>query len=274
MIRQAPAELRAETGGATLLDMWTALEAELDLWSRLGRTAEFWWRDDDAKAATPQLERLIGCAQGVPLAIAVIPARAQPQLAARLASLPSVCVLQHGWDHANHNLQAADDPGDSGLPNEYPASRPDDEVRDEIVRGHQVLTDLFGGQNLPVFAPPWHGFADARLALLAEAGLMGISRLGPRSAEAAGGLAVSNVHVSIRTTRPPEDASDDDDLRRICDHLRSRRTGAADPREPTGLLTHHIRQGGASMQLMARLAPTISEHPAARWLDAREVFGL
>ena len=38
---------------------WAVLEAELDLWQAAGRTASFWWRDDDAVAATPALSRLL-----------------------------------------------------------------------------------------------------------------------------------------------------------------------------------------------------------------------
>ncbi|MEK9660397.1 MAG: hypothetical protein VW644_01455, partial [Alphaproteobacteria bacterium] len=38
---------------------WDALAAELDVWAAAGRTATLWWRDDDADAASPALERLL-----------------------------------------------------------------------------------------------------------------------------------------------------------------------------------------------------------------------
>jgi len=55
---------------------WGALEAELDIWQSAGRSASFWWRDDDAIAATPELDRLLALAQDAPIGLAVIPAQA------------------------------------------------------------------------------------------------------------------------------------------------------------------------------------------------------
>jgi hypothetical protein len=254
--------------------MWAALHDELDRWGRLGRTARFWWRDDDATADTPQLEHLIRCARGAPLAIAVIPGRVQPSLAARLASVPSASVLQHGWKHTNQNAGAVDGSGAPQRPSEYPPGRPGGEVKDEVALGRRILGELFGAQSLPVFAPPWHGFAEDHLPRLAECGLVAMSRKGPRPAEAAGGLAVSNIHVAVRKIRPPAEAAEDQDLERICEHLHGRREGLFDPHEPTGILTHHLKQDAASMDFVARLAGAIFEHPAARWLDARDVFRL
>ena len=71
---------------------WEALTLELDLWAAEGRTATFWWRDDDAIAPTPALDRLRACASaaGIPIALAVIPAKATPELAAELRDWPSV----------------------------------------------------------------------------------------------------------------------------------------------------------------------------------------
>ena len=87
---------------------WEALTRELDLWAAEGRTAAFWWRDDDAVAPTPALDRLRACpARGIPVALAVIPARATPELAAELRDWPSATVLQHGLSHANHETPPA-----------------------------------------------------------------------------------------------------------------------------------------------------------------------
>ena len=52
---------------------WEALTRELDLWEEDGRTATFWWRDDDAADHTDALNELLllRTALGVPLALAV-----------------------------------------------------------------------------------------------------------------------------------------------------------------------------------------------------------
>ena len=42
---------------------WKALRHELDHWAALGRAAEFWWRDDDARQPSPELNVLIALAR-------------------------------------------------------------------------------------------------------------------------------------------------------------------------------------------------------------------
>ena len=51
-----------------------AFRRELHLWRVAGRRLGLWWRDDDARAADPALERLLGLASrhGLPLTLAVI----------------------------------------------------------------------------------------------------------------------------------------------------------------------------------------------------------
>ena len=68
---------------------WQALADEAARWRDAGRTAELWWRDDDAIDATPLLDRLVGLVRDTqtPLALAVVPAQATPALAARLADI-------------------------------------------------------------------------------------------------------------------------------------------------------------------------------------------
>ncbi len=78
---------------------WAALEAELDIWQAAGRSATFWWRDDDAIAVTPALDRLLALAEGIPVALAVIPGRVEASFAERLGRAPEAAVLQHGWRH-------------------------------------------------------------------------------------------------------------------------------------------------------------------------------
>src|SRR5947199_5492040 len=95
---------------------WGDLVDELDRWALTDRVAALWWRDDDAITATPQLSALQRLAGDVPLALAVIPALARPELAAAVRDAANTVVLQHGWQHAN---QAAE-----GKKSEYPQGRP------------------------------------------------------------------------------------------------------------------------------------------------------
>jgi hypothetical protein len=244
---------------------WKQLTKELDCWATNGTTATFWWRDDDAVDDTPQLDRLLKQAGGIPLALAVIPSRAPRDLAARLAKYASVVVLQHGWRHDNHA---------TGGDNEYPATRSMADVSQELADGRRVLMTLFGPQAIPVFAPPWHGFDACFLPLLSRNDLAGISRRGPRPGLlAAEGIVQANAHVSLITWgTPPAFGDDDFYLDQIIDHLRGRRLGRYDTTEATGLLTHHLVQDDKSYAFIARFVDVVSTHTAANWIDARHMF--
>jgi hypothetical protein len=247
--------------------MWSELKNELDHWAQYNMCATFWWRDDDAIDDTKELDNLLDCAGGTPVALAVIPDLAGRSLARRVLRAPSVSVLQHGWRHENHTTE--------GAKSEYPVGRDPAAVAQEFSFGSRKLTDLFGQQYLPVFAPPWHGFDDGYLPLLSQAGLQAVSRKGARHSSMMFDLVVSNVHcVPIRWGTPPSFGSDDEYLSVLLDHLRGRRDGTLDPSEPTGVLTHHLVQNTQSYAFMAQLVSMVAAHPAGRWLSARQVFGL
>lgn len=227
---------------------------ELDAWGAAGLTATFWWRDDDATQPTEQLERLFTVAPSVPIALAVISGVATPALAERLKGYSRIAVLQHGWQHTNHGGSPHD-------PTEYPGSRSTADVLKEFQDGRERMASLFGELFLPVFAPPYHGFDDKFLPLLAQSGIWSISRRGPRTGAAkAAGIFEANVHTGV--LRWP----------RLIEHLKGRRLGTYELDEPTGLLTHHHKEDSATYDFIERLAELINAHTATKWLSASEIF--
>jgi hypothetical protein len=262
---------------------WAELTAELDTWRAAGRTATLWWRDDDAIAPTPALERLVAAAGRVPLTLAVIPAAAAPELAAwhRLALRRghAVGIVQHGWRHRDHSV--------GGRKSEFPGARPAAAIATDLAAGRARLRQLFGAAALPVLAPPWNRFDESFLPLLGAAGIAGLSRLGPRGPAAAslaqgnvaqgnvaqGNVAQNNVHVDLVAWKAGRGfIGAGAALSGLLAHLRARRLGAVDAAEPTGILTHHLVQDDAAGAFLVRLAALILGHPAARWLDAEGVF--
>ena len=144
------------------MNAWATLETELDAWAETGRTAQVWWRDDDAAAATPAFERLLQLAAGTgaPLALAVIPASAEPALARQVADQPAdVTVLQHGFAHADHAPAAA-----KKCELVSPAARP--AGIDELCQGPERLRRLSAQRFRPVLVPPWNRIAHDLLARL------------------------------------------------------------------------------------------------------------
>ena len=237
-------------------EFWAPLIDELDRWRPAGQAATFWWRDDDALEATPELATLLALAGQRPLSLAAISGGIQDSLVAALQAYPQVTVLQHGWTHADH--------GET----EYPESRPADEVRREFADGRANLLALFGERALPVFVPPWMAIAPQFLPLLEEAGFRWMSMEGPRRFhETSGGLRRGNVHVEMLDWFDPPAT-----VAKLCAHLSARRTGQAAPDEATGILTHHKMQDPQSLRYLAKLLAVIDAHPAPRWLHGAEVF--
>ncbi len=249
------------------MSAWQKLTAELDAWAAAGRTATLWWRDDDASDLTPALERLLALHEmsGVPLALAVIPGRAQPTLARRLGQTAGVSVMQHGWRHLNH--------APPGRPKaELGAERPPALVLGELQRGQMVLDDLFSRGWLRVLVPPHNRVAPLVAAGLPAAGYSGLSTFNPRRAVPRG-LTQVNTHCDIMdwtTTRAfvGEEAA----LGQVVKHLAARRTGAADPDEPTGLLSHHLAHDEAAWRFVEAFLARTSAHRAAAWQAPEALF--
>jgi hypothetical protein len=269
-----------------MTDSWQRLAGELDRWAP--GTASFWWRDDDAVAPSPALDRLLGLGPQ-PIALAVIPAEMAPELAGYLVGSQfagrRVDVLQHGYAHCNHEPPEAKKA-------ELGAARPAAVVRADLSHGARLLAAAFGAQALPVLVPPWNRIADPLIDLLAAEGYRGLSTHGPQPPEAAlpqmsppeaalpqtsppaqRGILRVNTHVDIVAWRGGRgfiglDAAID----RTVGHLAARRQGRAAADEPTGLLTHHLVLEDAAFDFMAEFLARTAEHPAVQWRAARDIF--
>jgi hypothetical protein len=245
---------------------WAALDAELARWADAGRVAGVWWRDDDAVAPSPALDALLGIRArlGLPLAIAVIPARAQPGLAARLANETGVVVWQHGWAHMNHAAVGAPKA-------ELGPERPPGFVLGELVRGWLALDRVFGPSGWhKALVPPHNRIAPALAAALPGAGYAGLSAgLGPRPA---GTRFVVNAHVDIMDWSTRGFAGEDAALGALVDSLAAHREGRADPGEPVGFLTHHLAHDAGAWRFTEAALARLAAHPAVRFRDPRTLF--
>jgi hypothetical protein len=246
---------------------WTDLIAELDRWAEAGRAAEFWWRDDDAVAVTPALERLSSLQRstGASVALAVIPARAEMALAQRLAAERGIVPVQHGWAHLNH--------APPGRPKaELGPDRPAAYVLGELNRGRLRLDELFGAAWLRVLVPPHNRIAPAIAAGLAAAGYLGLSADKPRRRPLTG-LVQINTHVDIMewtTTRAF--VGEPVCLDRAIAHLAAKRQGQADDAEPTGLLTHHLAHDEAAWAFAQEFITRTQAHRIVQWRRPDELF--
>jgi hypothetical protein len=245
---------------------WPDLVDELDRWGLAGRVANLWWRDDDAVTVTPRLGDLLRLAGEVPLALAVIPALARPELASAVHGRPLVAVLQHGWRHANR--------AGHGKKSEYPEGRPAAAVAAEVGAGRARLKAMFGRCALAMLVPPWNRFAGEFLPLLSGNGITGISTMvSPGGAALPPGLAGIDVHVDLvawQGNRGFIGAAAA--LGGLVGHLRANRLGAAASAGPIGILTHHLIMDGPTAAFLDRLIALIRGHAASRWATAAELL--
>lgn len=246
------------------MSSWEELAGELDRWRDSGRTATFWWRDDDATAPSPALDRLLKLhrTHDAPITVAVIPARAEPDLAKQLDE-PFVTVVQHGWAHANHAPVGA-------AKAELGPHRPLAFMLGELARGQLVMDALFGRWSRAL-VPPHNRIARELVAALPEAGYAGLSAYGQRKGTTPG-LAQVNAHVDIMNWTTRAFGGSDVALHLAIAHLRARRGGDADPDEPTGLLTHHLAHDEAAWTFVDAFLAALRRHPATRLVDAAALF--
>ncbi len=242
---------------------WRPLNDELIEWQRAGLRLPIWWRDDDAIQLTPQLARLQHLSEqlGLPVHLAIIPADARPELA---LSLPNCFVpVVHGWAHRSYALAGQ-------KKSEFGDSRTLDQLAADAQRGYQRLDALFGDRLCPMFVPPWNRIATPLLPALAQMGFRALSTFTPRKAPAAAtGLWQINTHLDPINWRgdrglvPPQEL-----IEQISQQLRMRRIGAADNREPYGILTHHLDHNDAIWDFSKNLIARLLDGPGDVWQNA------
>jgi hypothetical protein len=243
------------------------------LWRAAGRVPTFWWRDDDAVAATPALRELQRIARA-PVALAVIPAAPDrpldDSLAAALVDWPLAFVLQHGITHRSH--------APAGTKNsEFPPTRNLADMMGGLEAGFARLQNTFGQHFIPVLTPPWNRVAAELLPHLPALGYRGLTRFSeppftpPR---AIAGLREINTQIDVIDWRGSRGfVGLDIAIGRLVGHLAARRIGQAEPDTPTGILTHHLVHDTATWRFLENLQDWLAREgadgtfvsPAALW---------
>lgn len=241
---------------------WTPLVHELARWQAAGLTLPLWWRDDDAIAPGPALDRLtaLAGAHGLPVHLAVIPSGATQALADHVHTTPHLIPVVHGWSHLSHAP-----PGDKKA--EFGDHRPLDTMQDEAAQGLARLSKLFSDRLIRMFVPPWNRIAPQMVGELAGLGYHALSTFTPRTAPlAARGLVQVNTHLDPIAWKAGRGLADPDTLiTQLVQQLADRRTGRADNDEPYGLLTHHLVHDDAIWGFSDALLTRLMDGPVRRW---------
>jgi len=223
-------------------------------WRRFAEEVEhrkpvFWLRDDDAVKPTAALNRLLSLCQKnkVPVALAVIPDRAEPSLFET-----DLVVMQHGCDHRN---RAA--PGEKKT--EFPAREPIAEALERLRLAHARLVAMGGARVLPVVAPPWNRMRRELAAELPRIGIRGLSGYGEE--EALAGVKQVNTHVDIVAWRDGKRFIGEEEAARLAMNYVANG-------KPLGWLTHHAVHDAPAWSFLERLFAL----RGPRWTGAAELF--
>ena len=250
---------------------WDKVRAELDLWAKVGRTAAFWWRDDDAQDVSHELDAMLRVAKSfdVTIGLSVIPAKLKPRLAQHLGRTQAAQILVHGYRHENFARQRE-------AKREFSSARPLDEMTGELAQGASILREAFRGRVLPVLVPPWNRIAPSVVRELPRLGYRGLSTWKPRLAShPVAGLLQVNTHLDVIDWRRGRVIKDERLIAGLLVRkLRWRRMHRTRAAEPLGLLTHHAYWSAEKERIIVRLLEATRNHPAAAWLSPKAAFGL
>jgi hypothetical protein len=244
-------------------DLWQPLRDELARWRDTGLAIELWLRDDDAVEPTPKLDRLIVLTKdfAIPVALAVIPARTGSSLAERLAPAQHIHPLIHGWSHANHAplLEKKQELG---------PHRPRAAVLDDLARGLDRLSGLYGERLTPMLVPPWNRIDPELLDDLPGLGLAGLSAFGHKLTSRPG-LVVANAHVDIIDSHAGNACRDHAWL--VAALVKELSAARAEGGRPVGLLSHHLVSDETAFRFLQDLF-TAAPPGKVSWLAPQELL--
>lgn len=238
----------------------TWLEVELRRWRAAGRRVRLWWRDDDARAPSAELDRLLATAAGRPLTLAVIPDGDIAALSARLQGLPGLSVVQHGVDHTNRR--------EGPVAGEFPPEWRRIRVATQVRAGWARLAPLPG--RVQAFVPPWNDVHPELPVVLGDCGFAGWSAWGRDAVE--GEPPRIDAHLDLMRwkggARFRGEAKFLGELRRLL--TARRRAGLWD--EPIGLLTHHLAHDEAAWAFLQRFTAWADDQAQIDWTGLPELI--
>ena len=240
---------------------WAWLDVELRRWRAAGRPATLWWRDDDARAPTAELDRLLTVRAGAPLTLAVIPDGDVAGLAARLAGAAGVSVVQHGVDHQNRRQGSA--------AGEFPPEWRRIRVATQMRAGWRRMAALPSATQM--FVPPWNDVHPELPAVLADCGYLGWSAWG-EVPDGAGSPPRVDAHLDLMRWKGGARFRGEAKFLGELRGLLTARRRAGLWHAPVGLLTHHLAHDEAAWAFLGRFASWSAGRSDIVWRSLPELI--
>ncbi|PZR35355.1 DUF2334 domain-containing protein [Caulobacter segnis] len=214
------------------------LGRELRLWAKAGHAPVLWWRDDDARAPSEPLDRLLELSRrhDAPLTLAAIASPHLPTLVRRVEAEPAVEIAVHGFKHINRQ------PPGQGF-GEVVAEDSLDWVRAQLRA--TVMAFHRAGTQPTLFVPPWNNLAPQLTEAARDSSITAISAFAEDQVSS-GDVARLDAHLDVLRWKGGGRFRGRwrflSRLRRLL--ARRRLSGCWD--EPIGLLTHHLDHDAAT----------------------------
>lgn len=224
------------------------LGSELALWTKSGHAPVLWWRDDDARAPTDALERLLVLSRrhAAPLTLAAIAGPDLSQLTRRIETEPHVELAVHGFTHVNRQ------PEGQGF-GEIIDTDDIDWVRAQLRA--TVMLFRHAGVRPTLFVPPWNNLQPQLLAVLPDSSITTVSGFdqasGPRD-----GVMRLDAHLDVLRWKGGGRFRGTWRFLSRMRRLMAQRRKAGQWGEPIGLLTHHLDHDKATWMFLERFLAT------------------
>lgn len=245
-------------------DAWQSLREELNLWKQ---PISFWWRDDDAVADTPSLQKLIATQQEnrtIPLHLASIPQLLETSLPSLIKNSPNVWILQHGFSHQNYASA-----GERKI--ELGGEQNESTLRGNLSSGRETLKQRFADRYIDILVPPWNRVNVTALTAIDSLHYLALSGLGLDKNQS-DKTARLNVHIDIINWKQRCFVGTDACLEKIVNQIKIRRTEPAHRHEPIGLMTHHLAHDDDCWDFLSDFLQLTTEHTGAQWMQAEQAI--
>lgn len=219
------------------------LERELARWREAGLSPRLWWRDDDAREPTPALDRLLRVADGVPLALAIVPDGDLAGLGRALGPVSNVTISQHGVDHVNRR-------GPGEAMGEHPLGASAAVMAQRISAGRAQMEAH--GLTPAFYTPPWNRLDDHLMDALAASGSGGLSGWGGFQG-LEGRCRRLDAHIDLLRWKPRPRFRGDAAFLRALQRELARRRRTRRFHDPIGLLTHHLDHDEGAWRFLGEL---------------------
>jgi len=184
-----------------------------------------------------------------PLCLAVVPAWLTSE---RWENIRNMCMdnstrwcwHQHGWRHANHE--------NTGKKQEFGPGRSEEDLLNDLSRGHKKLKKIMKNDYYQAFTPPWNRCSEDALKVLKKLGYKSISRSKGAKPVAPDGLPDFQVNVDLHTIKEP-------DADRAWENLfNDLETSIAE--NYCGIMIHHQRMNKNAFDFMELLFQELALH--------------